>query len=156
MEALTGNFAERTKIKVELKSVAFKNLLPTDAKTAVYRVAQEALNNIERHSGASHVLLQLKSTKAGLEMHITDNGCGFSNLLEAKRKSSRDAPPMRSGLGLRNMQERMEHFGGTLEIKTANTGTHLIAKLPSSIYLTHEKEHEKDAAQANLKEATSA
>jgi two-component system NarL family sensor kinase len=151
LEALTGNFADRTDIQVSLKSVAYKNVLPTDAKTAVYRVAQEALNNIERHSGATKILLQLKSTKAGLEMHIIDNGCGFSNLLEARRKSTRERTPPRSGLGLRNMQERMEHFGGTLEIKTSSEGTHLIAKLPASIYLTQEKEQDKDTAQADLK-----
>lgn len=156
LEALTGNFAERTNIEVELKSVAFKNLLPTDAKTAVYRVAQEALNNIERHSCATKVLMQLKSKKAGLEMHITDNGCGFPNLLEARRKSSVDSATARAGLGLRNMQERMEHFGGTLDIKTTHNGTHLIAKLPASIYLTHEKEQEKDLGQSDLKEVTSA
>jgi len=136
LEALTGNFAERTGIKVELESVAFKNLLPTDAKTAIYRVAQEALNNIERHSGADNVKLALRSTKAGLEMHITDNGRGFHPEINSKHKTVGPS----DGLGLRNMQERMEHFTGSLDVISTPNGTKLIARLPRSIYLTNTKE----------------
>lgn len=137
LEGLTHNFTERTKIPVALKSVAFKNLLPADAKTALYRVAQEALTNIERHADAKSVHLTLTSTQRGLQMIIEDDGNGFKN--------DDDYSVVRSagGLGLRNMQERMEHFGGHLEVETSEHGTRLIAQLPKSIYLTQNRETEQ-------------
>lgn len=137
LESLTSNFGERTGIGMEVKTVAFKNLLPTDAKTAIYRIAQEALNNIERHSGAQNVKLFLRSTKKGLEMQIIDNGCGF-HMTQVSKNTSKGQT---GGMGLRNMQERMEHFGGSLEVISTTKGTRLVAKLPSSIYLTSGKDN---------------
>jgi len=132
LESLINNFEERTKIDVDFESVAFKNVLPTDAKTAIYRVAQEALTNIERHSGAQNVKLRLQSTNAGLEMVIIDNGCGFLTKQNPKDKTVGPS----GGLGLRNMQERMEHFNGSLNVISTPKGTRLVAQLPRSIYLT--------------------
>lgn len=136
LEGLTHNFTERTGIDVQLKSVAFKNLLPPDAKTALYRIAQEALTNIERHADATHVDLALTSTRAGLQMVITDDGHGFGDTSREQRLRSG------GGLGLRNMQERMEHFGGQLNVKTSPSGTVLTARLPKSIYLSQNREVE--------------
>ncbi len=135
LEALTHNFVENTGIKVKLSSVAFKNLISPEAKTSLYRVAQEALNNIERHANATEVTIDISSHPLGLTMTITDNGQGFP---KKKRKNT----VALGGLGLRNMQERMEHFGGSLSIKSNKYGTQLIAKLPRSIYLSHAKEQE--------------
>lgn len=136
LEGLTNNFTERTGIPVDLRSVAFKNLLPHDAKTALYRVAQEALSNIERHADATHVGLQITSDRAGLQMVISDNGRGFD--MSAHRQRFKTI----GGLGLRNMQERMEHFGGELNVKTSASGTTLTARLPKSIYLSQNRELE--------------
>jgi len=136
LKTLTHNFSERTGIKVELNSVAFKNLLPADAKTALYRVAQEALSNIERHANATKVTFDLSSNRSGLRMIIADDGCGFE-------KSARDSDQtMPGGLGLRNMQERMSHFCGTLSIQSSSGGTILTARLPRTIYLARAKEVE--------------
>lgn len=129
LEALTDNFADRTGIPVELESVAFKNLLLPEAKTALYRVAQEALNNIERHANASAVSIRLSSTQGRVQMVIADNGHGFAHQ-DRKRGSARPG-----GLGLRNMQERMAHFGGKLLVETTASGTTLRAVLPKSIIL---------------------
>lgn len=136
LEGLTHSFTERTGILVELKTVAFKNLLPADAKTALFRVAQEALTNIERHADATAITITLSSTRNGLKMLIVDNGCGFESPGETQRLRSA------GGLGLRNMQERMEHFGGQLDLKTTSRGTTLVAQLPKSIYLSQKKQAE--------------
>lgn len=136
LEGLTHNFSERTGIAVELKSVAFKNLLPPDTKTALYRVAQEALTNIERHADANCVSLSIIVDRRGLQMIIFDNGRGFS------LKSKEQKLSTTGGLGLRNMQERMEHFGGRLDLKTSPDGTTLTARLPKSAYLTRAREPE--------------
>ncbi len=133
LEALTDSFAERTGITVELKSVAFKNIMQPEAKTALYRVAQEALTNIERHANATHLRMIITSSGGGPQMLIEDNGQGFEGLPARRRRAD-------GGLGLRNMQERMEHFGGSLEVRTSSKGTTLRARLPKSIYLTQQAE----------------
>lgn len=135
LEALTNSFAERTGIVIEMKSVAFKNMLVPEAKTALYRVAQEALTNIERHANATHVRIVVSSGGGGgAQLVIEDNGQGF-----ADPASAREPGRAHGGLGLRNMQERMEHFGGHLEVKTTASGTLLKARLPKSTYLTQKK-----------------
>jgi len=136
LKTLTHNFSERTGIKVELNSVAFKNLLPADAKTALYRVAQEALSNVERHANATKVTIDMTSNQTGLRMIIADNGCGF----EKNAPNPDHTAP--SGLGLRNMQERMAHFSGTLNVKSTSGGTVLTARLPRTIYRPRTKEAE--------------
>jgi two-component system NarL family sensor kinase len=126
LEALTDSFAERTGVTVELKSVAFKNMILPEARTALYRVAQEALTNIERHANATRVRVVITSAGNGPQMLIEDNGLGFT---ERPGGLSR-------GLGLRNMQERMEHFGGSLDVRSTPKGTTLRARLPKSTYIT--------------------
>lgn len=136
LEELTYNFTDHTGIDVELHAVAFKNLIPADAKTAIYRVAQEALTNVERHANATKVKMDLTSTPKGLQMIIADNGDGLDSDKNFERQQN-----LKSGLGLRNMQERMEHFSGSLSVKSSHSGTILKAQLPRSIYLDqiHEK-----------------
>ncbi|MCD7059628.1 cache domain-containing protein [Pelagibacterium xiamenense] len=133
LEALAHNFTERTGIPVELEAVAFKNVIIPESKTALYRVAQEALNNIERHASASAVTLRLSSPHGRVQMVISDNGRGFA---EGNRKK----PGARSGgLGLRNMQERMAHFGGSLLVETGPSGTTLHATLPKTVFIKSAK-----------------
>ncbi len=147
--ALTENFSERTGINVKLNSVSFKNLLPADAKTALYRVAQEALSNIERHSNANEVTINLTAKPSGLRMTITDNGKGFQRRALQKqgfKKKNRHQhnnfstpqeisthSKINRGMGLRNMEERMSHFSGTLSVQSSPNGTILTARLPRSI-----------------------
>ncbi|HTO28391.1 MAG TPA: histidine kinase, partial [Devosia sp.] len=126
LEALTDSFAERTGLDVELKSVAFKNMILPEARTALYRVAQEALTNIERHANATRVRVVITSAGNGPQMLIEDDGQGFAHLPAGRGR----------GLGLRNMQERMEYFGGSLDVRTTSKGTTLKARLPKSTYIT--------------------
>ena len=102
VRTLTEEFALRTGIDVAFSTVVFRNRLDGDAKIALYRIAQEALTNIERHAAATRVSVSLRGHRHGATLTITDNGRGF----EAKANTQ--------GLGLRNMQERMDQLGGTL------------------------------------------
>lgn len=124
LEALTANFSERTGIAATLESVAFKNMLVPEACIALYRVAQEALTNIERHAGASRVAIRFSSRDDRVRMEVSDNGRGFP-----ADRAERGAMAGK-GLGLRNMQERMTHFGGRLEVESSDRGTVLRAVLP--------------------------
>lgn len=128
LSSLGEHFTERTGVFVSVESSAAQVLKP-EANTALYRIAQEALANVERHSGASRVDIRIWSAKGRVRMSITDNGEGFKSVHEDFRS------PTSGGLGLRNMQERMAHFGGLLLVKSTDEGTTLTAMLPKSVNL---------------------
>ncbi len=126
IESLVEQFEHRTGIDVTLNRVPFRNLLETAAKTALYRVTQEALSNIERHSLASKVSISFEIQKEWFQLTIADNGKGFEkNALSRKQ-------PADYGLGLRNMAERMGYFKGRFEIESSVSGTIIHAAIPRS------------------------
>lgn len=125
IKSLAENFAERTGIHVVVEADA-RDVLKPEASTAIYRIAQEALTNIERHADASQVDIRLWEESGRMRMTIRDNGGGFE-----AAQSTQDRKTV-GGLGLRNMQERMAHFGGILLIKSSDAGTTLTAMLPRS------------------------
>ncbi|MCG5486582.1 MAG: cache domain-containing protein [Sinorhizobium meliloti] len=136
LTALSNHFSERTGIRTVLEADAGKDRLKTEASTALYRVAQEALNNIERHSGASEVRIKLWSNRGRMRMTVSDNGNGFEESARLGRTGQQ------SGLGLRNMQERMAHFGGVLLVRSKPEGTVLTAILPLSANVSLENRTE--------------
>ncbi len=123
LKALCEHFSERTGIETRLEASGLSETLKPEASTALYRVVQEALTNVERHSGASRVNIRLWEAGGKVTMTVADDGNGFT---------ARDLKDPLSGLGLRNMQERMAHFGGVLLVETSADGTQLTARLPQS------------------------
>ncbi|MET4129619.1 cache domain-containing protein [Roseovarius sp. MBR-6] len=123
LKALAEEFGKRTGIETVFATVVFRNRLDDEAKIALYRVAQEALTNIERHSGATRVEIDLRGHARGGTLRITDNGCG----IDAARTGTG------GGLGLRNMQERIDQIDGRLVIRSSVGGTEIEANVP----LTH-------------------
>jgi signal transduction histidine kinase len=104
-------------------SFAHDNLpasLPEDVTVCVFRIVQEALQNVIKHSAATRVVLRLSFDERSLTLTIVDNGVGF-DLVDAKSR----------GLGLASMAERIEYIGGTLTIKTRrHGGTRLEVAVP--------------------------
>jgi len=127
IQSLATEFSERTGIQVDVETVAFRNLLPGDLKTSLFRVAQEALTNIDRHAQASHIRIALGAPEGGVTLVIEDNGVGFDCEALARR-SSPDA-----GIGLQNMRERLEHHNGSFQICSSAKGTKVIARLPRGV-----------------------
>jgi len=80
----------------------------------IYRVFQEALNNVTRHSGAQEVWVRLKFSARALELEVEDRGKGFT------------AQTAQRGIGLVGMRERAELIGGTLEVRKADAGGTLV------------------------------
>jgi two-component system NarL family sensor kinase len=126
LKTLVEDFEERPGIKTEFETVVFRNRLHSNAKTALYRIAQEALTNIERHASATRTAVDMRGHKNGATLKISDNGCGI-NATTRKRGA---------GIGLRNMEERVEQLDGQLTIRSShgpNGGTVILATVP----LTH-------------------
>jgi PAS domain S-box-containing protein len=95
---------------------------------ALFRIFQEALTNIIRHSGASHVEIEIDPSAQGLRLRIVDDGCGFDVA---------DAMGAGGSLGLHTMTERAEQLGGRLTIQAvAGVGTEVVAVIPCSGAMT--------------------
>ena len=141
LKTLTEAFEARTGIATSFNTVVFRNRMDEDGKIALYRIAQEALTNIERHAGASRVVVDLRGHRKGATLRITDNGVGLGRL-------ARD-PASGGGLGLRNMQERVEQLGGQLRIESApGGGTTIDATVPLTHMLPPEEENPDAPASA--------
>jgi two-component system NarL family sensor kinase len=135
LKNLTDEFGARTGMTTEFHTVVFRNRLDPDAKIALYRIAQEALTNIERHAGATHVVIDLRGHKRGATLKITDNGCGIDPGTSGRS----------TGLGLRNMAERVEQLDGSLTLSTppGQSGTVIEVTVPLSHLLPPEPEKPK-------------
>lgn len=113
-----------TDIQVHQDVEADEENLPENFKILLYRLVQESLNNIAKHSGATQVELVLKMTETSIDMVVEDNGEGFDLNNLYKNRSIR-----KGGLGLRGMKERTELSGGSFEVRSApGTGTKIRAK----------------------------
>lgn len=96
-----------------------------DADTLVFRLVQEALNNVAKHAHATHVLVKVGVHDRRLHLLVADDGRGF----ETERVVTADGTALTTGLG--SMRERVALFGGTLSIVSAPAeGTQLRATLP--------------------------
>ena len=110
--------AKRTGLRVQVSAEELPIDLPEEHKTCIYRVVQEALNNVVRHAQASAAQVRLQRSERGIELTVQDNGTGF------------DAERVR-GLGLLGMEERVHHLGGVFKIDSQpGRGTLLTIRLP--------------------------
>jgi two-component system NarL family sensor kinase len=123
LDQTAGEFGERTGVAVHVQVDTLPRI-PEAVATAMFRVAQEALGNVEKHAGARQVWLQLLHSAAGLSLLLRDDGRGF-NVPETLRE-------VRAGLGLTNMRERIEMLGGRFTLESAPGATQLTVWLPPS------------------------
>jgi signal transduction histidine kinase len=112
------NWAELSGYEIEL-SLEDDRMLPADVEEAVYRIAQEALANVARHSCATRVAVSLEYGPDDACLVIRDNGCGF------------DVQQRNLGVGLNSMRERAELVGGCLSVTSASgVGTAIELAVP--------------------------
>jgi signal transduction histidine kinase len=94
---------------------------PHDVEPELYRIAQEALNNVLKHAQAHAITLSLHQANGAIVLEVADDGRGFAMTTS----------PPRGGMGLRSMQERAAHLGGTLTIRSApGAGTRVRVEVP--------------------------
>ncbi|MEL6298864.1 MAG: cache domain-containing protein [Pseudomonadota bacterium] len=128
LRQLVADFSARTGIATTCHLARLPRRMPQDAETTLYRIAQEALANVERHAGAGGVEVSLERSNDAITLWVGDDGVGHAG--SAARSAKRAD---RGGLGLRNMEERLEPFGGTLIVQTSASGTRLGAQMPIDI-----------------------
>jgi signal transduction histidine kinase len=119
-------FKKRTGIRIHFTAFTLGQIKQLDnaGRTALYRIAQEALTNVVKHARASQVNVTVRKLRNGLRMEITDNGHGFEveRVLLAKRHRR---------LGVLGMRERVEMVGGRFSIESApGKGTTIRAETP--------------------------
>jgi signal transduction histidine kinase len=118
LTAYLRNFSHRTGIRAQLAETMETRLAP-DVEVCVYRIVQEALSNVARHSGATACTVALNSGGGAVRLVIEDNGRGVGPI----------ANPLTSGrgLGLIGMRERAQALGGTFSIKERDGGGTTVA-----------------------------
>ena len=124
-----NGFAERSGISVDLELPDSFGRLPRDTETALFRIVQEALINIHRHSGSETASIRLRRDAETLVLEIEDRGCGIPNA--ALREMMRGGGDV--GVGIAGMSERVEQLGGCLDIASSDrgvTGTVVRVRLP--------------------------
>lgn len=110
---LTKEFELRANLKVDCRIAAQLSRLDPGVELNLFRIVQEAINNIEKHAQATHVHLQIGLKANDLVLTIQDDGCGFDpGRPKAKKKKGH-------GLGLTNLRERARALGGTCEVVSA-------------------------------------
>lgn len=118
-------FSERSRIEVNLEIPEEFGRLSDEMEIAIFRMVQECLTNIHRHSGGTSAAIRVHEKDHRLLVEVKDQGKGIP--LEKQLELSSSG---RTGVGFRGMRERFRQLGGTLEIRSDNTGTEVSATLP--------------------------
>ena len=110
LHQVAARFQKTHPAELTLRISVPKAILPMQIQQVIYRVAQESLQNIAKHSKATHVNLSLRVADKNIRLSVADNGAGFS-------AKTADSKPM--SFGLAGMRERAEMLGGTLTVRSA-------------------------------------
>jgi len=124
LKAFCREFSDQQDIQVEFAHENVPHGLPEDAALCIFRIAQEALRNIKRHSGANRAEVRLEWSGDRLHLSVSDRGTGFDS----------NKPSAERGIGIRSMEERLRLLGGQLEIHSRPMeGARIDAWLPFKI-----------------------
>ncbi len=118
-------FSQRSKIKVDLDLPEGFGRLPSEMETAIFRVVQECLTNIHRHSGSEVAKIRLRRSERQVAVNIEDKGRGIP-----PEKQEEMAKSGTVGVGIRGMRERLRQLGGTMEMTSSSSGTVVSVILP--------------------------
>ena len=123
VESLAHGVSQRTGLQVKVQSSLGSKHLPPRLGIALYRTAQEALNNIQRHARAKTVSIRFRNSRKTVRCSIVDDGIGFD--------PSPAVHSGRGGLGLLGIRERLHAVGGELRVQSVRgRGTKLEISVP--------------------------
>ncbi|MCZ6773645.1 MAG: PAS domain S-box protein [Proteobacteria bacterium] len=113
--------SEQHDIHIELAHHVVPRMLPSDVALCLYRIIQEAIRNVIKHSGANSARVEITKTASELKLQISDNGIGFDIESDQSRR----------GLGLLSMRERLRQVDGTISfMRIEPTGTRINVRVP--------------------------
>jgi PAS domain S-box-containing protein len=118
-------FGERSKIKVTLEIPNNFERLPQELETAIFRVVQECLTNIHRHSGSRVAAIRVAREGNEVKLEVRDQGKGMP-----ARPNGASHTHRRMGVGIQGMRERITQLGGRFEIRSGKKGTTVVASVP--------------------------
>jgi PAS domain S-box-containing protein len=118
---------ERSGLEIDLRIAGDFGRLPADMELVIFRLVQESLTNVHRHSRSKTAFIRVarKADKVFVEVHDQGNGMSAERLAEIQSQGA--------GLGIRGMRERLRHFNGELLVESNGTGTKISATLRSQV-----------------------
>ncbi|HEY0703095.1 MAG TPA: sensor histidine kinase [Candidatus Acidoferrales bacterium] len=123
-------FCARSKVVVSLQVAKGFGRLPTEIETTLFRIVQESLTNVHRHSGSETASIVLRRIAGGVRLEVLDAGIGMN----LKKRSNGDNA--KAGVGILGMSERVRQLGGTFVISAEKPGTKVTASFPASRQVT--------------------
>jgi signal transduction histidine kinase len=121
VRGLCKELAQAHGLAIEFADQAMPSSIPDETALCLYRIAQEALSNVIKHSGARHAHVELSGDEGGVSLRIVDDGAGFDC----------DRPESKEGLGLVSMRERSRLVGGAITIDSRpSAGTRIDVHVP--------------------------
>ena len=128
LEWYIDGFTQRSNVKVDLDLSLGPGRLPDILERTLFRVVQESLTNIFRHSGSESATVRIVLDSEMVELQVSDKGKGIpANALAALNRTAGQL-----GVGIRGMRERVHQLGGWLQVKSGPDGTTILAGLPVS------------------------
>jgi two-component system, NarL family, sensor kinase len=129
LEWYAAGFSERSEIQVKIDAAKDLRRLPKTLDMALFRITQEALTNVYRHSGSRTATILLKENESAIVLEIADQGTGIEGTLLTGIEGG---DGMAGGVGIRGMRERMRDLGGMLKVVSDKNGTVVRASVPWS------------------------
>ena len=121
-----GGFSQRSGIAIDLELEEGFGRLGQEAETTLFRIVQESLSNIQRHSGSECAKISLRTQAGQVRLEVSDDGRGMGN----STANVLDRRGARLGVGILGMRERLSQLDGKLEIKSSSSGTTVKATIP--------------------------
>ena len=128
LEWLIDGFSRRSGISVDFSASPDFRRLPSQMETALFRIVQESLANIYRHSGSTTAEIRLERGESRVRLQVTDRGRGIAATGNGVDPTASRTETL--GVGISGMRERLRQLGGLLEVRSNGAGTSVIAVLP--------------------------
>jgi PAS domain S-box-containing protein len=140
LKEYTQGFSDRSGIDTQLFVLSQFDRLPQPVETALFRIVQESLANVQRHSGSTTAKIRLRQENSVVTLEIVDFGQGM-----VLPGSDLQADEARFGVGIPGMRERMALLGGSLDVFSGNNGTTVRATIPVAAPSSAEVSHAPSA-----------
>ena len=125
LKEYVNGFGERSNIRVSLEFPSDLERLPRDVELSIFRIVQECLTNVHRHSGSATASVHLSHKSGEIQLQVSDQGHGINREIQDKFREGKS-----SGVGLRGMKERIRQLGGGMQIQSSGNGTSVSVVLP--------------------------